>query len=342
MNFTTRWPDQSFLPEIHCAPGLLADLEMIAVDGLLAMPRIGLGVGGLLLGTRENGQIQVLKSVEIPCSHAEGPAFVLTQPEIEAATAVMPNGNESGSEVVGWYCSKTSGPITMTDHDRVLFETLCPESWQLAMLIRPIRGNPTLAAFGVRESGESGRVRFGIPQELLPPESTAEPIDQAESLPESATEPELQAPAVTTGAVHADSFVPHLKQSVEPIPAQPQLPKTIPEPPVADPPVQIAVSKPGTAPPNPMVVSPPFRVRMPRSGTVFGAPEPGAELTTAQWWLIFTVALLLIIGAMAFMTRDLWMPRPARNISSNHRISLSGKRNLEVVELLASQRVFQA
>jgi hypothetical protein len=337
MNFTISWPDQSLFAEIHCAPGVLADLEMVAVDGLLAMPRIGLGVGGLLLGTRDNGRIQVLKSLEIPCSHAEGPAFVLTAPEIDAAIAVRHDGTESDTEVVGWYCSKTSGPITMTDHDRDLFEILCPESWQLALLLRPIRGNPTLAAFGVRESAQSGsRIRFGIPQELLPPEPLAESPDQADLVPETANEPAIEPEApVVRQAIPVDSLELPLNEPVEPRPAQPALPR-----PVAEPEIRTAERKLGAAhakdPATPLV-----QVKMPRSGTIFGAPEPGAELTTAQWWLIFIVALLLIIGVMAFLTRDLWIPRPTRSVNLNHPTSLSRKRDLEVVEFLASRRVFQ-
>ncbi len=292
------------------------------------------------------GNIQVLNSVQIPCSHAEGPAFVLTAREIEAARAARPEANESESEIVGWYCSKTSGPITMTDHDRDLFEILCPEPWQLALLIRPIRGKPTLAAFGVRESGASGsRIRFGIPQELLPPpESTAELPADADFVPETAAEPvtEPSAPVLVTEAV--SEFLPSnsvelpFHEPVEFLPVQPAPPK-----PVENPPIRTSESTAGIAPVLPQPPARPrvMKISMARTGTIFGAPDPGTELTTAQWWLIFSVALLLIIGVMAFLTRDLWMPRPTRNASLNHATSLTRKRDFEVVEFLASRRVFQ-
>ena len=52
MNPTVRWPDQTLSAAVYCVPGVLTGLEILAADGLLAMPRIGLGIGGLLLGRR--------------------------------------------------------------------------------------------------------------------------------------------------------------------------------------------------------------------------------------------------------------------------------------------------
>lgn len=159
MNPTICWPDKTFPVEIHCAPGVLTGLEMIAVDGLLAMPRTGLGVGGLLLGRRARERIEILRSVEISCSHALGPAFVLTPEEISASSK-LPEPDQAGDgadhDVVGWYCSKTQGPMALTAHDRAFHEAFCPERWQVALLIRPSMGNTTTAAFAFRGASEAG------------------------------------------------------------------------------------------------------------------------------------------------------------------------------------------
>ena len=102
-----QWPDRTLAHSISCAPGVLTSLEILAIDGLLSMPRIGLGVGGLLLGRREQGKIEVLRSVEIPCSHALGPSFILTAAEMKTPLP-LPESEEGGpAQIVGWYCSKT-------------------------------------------------------------------------------------------------------------------------------------------------------------------------------------------------------------------------------------------
>ena len=36
-----------------------------AVDGLLSLPRVGMGIGGLLLGTRDSGVIRILASAQL-------------------------------------------------------------------------------------------------------------------------------------------------------------------------------------------------------------------------------------------------------------------------------------
>src|SRR6185437_7186788 len=146
MSSSVHWPDRTLPVTISCAPGVLTSLEILAVDGLLAMPRIGLGVGGLLLGRREDGHVEVLRSVEIPCSHALGPSFILTPAEMKATVARPESDDDGPAQVVGWYCSKTRGNLELTEHDPRLFDSFCPEPWQALLLIHPAKGHPTKAA----------------------------------------------------------------------------------------------------------------------------------------------------------------------------------------------------
>src|SRR3569833_738758 len=111
MSSSVQWHDRTLPDSISCAPGLLTSQDILAMDGLLAMPRGGLGVGGLLLGRREEGKIEVLRSVEIPCSHALGPSFMLTAAEIKALVPLPESDDENPAEVVGWYCSKTQSHL---------------------------------------------------------------------------------------------------------------------------------------------------------------------------------------------------------------------------------------
>jgi len=203
MNSTICWPDKTLPVEIHCAPGILTALEIIAADGLLAIPRIGLGVGGLLLGTRGGGRIEVLRSLEIPCSHAQGPAFVLTQPEI-AASLELPAADCERDEIVGWYCSKpgyskTLAPTVLTDNDRALFDALCPERWQVALLIRPSMGKTTTAAFALRDGDSGDAVLLGASLELAWQELVAYQEPQPEAAPAAAVGMTVaQTPAITS------------------------------------------------------------------------------------------------------------------------------------------------
>ena len=179
MNPTVYWPDKTLTREIFCAPGLLAGLEAIVADGLLSIPRIGLGVGGLLVGRRVGERIEILKSAAISCSHAFGPQFVLTPEETTAAARLttrneLAPAGETGAVlgVVGWYCSKTAAPKTgaqtvLSERDRDLFDALCPEPWQVALLMRTRPGEPTTAAFVFRGFSENGSGQNGHSQEAV-------------------------------------------------------------------------------------------------------------------------------------------------------------------------------
>jgi proteasome lid subunit RPN8/RPN11 len=175
MNPPVYWPDESLPLAIYCAPGVLTGLEILATDGLLAMPRTGLGIGGLLLGRQSAERLEILKTVAISCSHAMGPSFVLTPEEIAQAKA-LEEGVDEECALVGWYCSKPNGQMVLSENDKTLFDALCGERGQVAFLIRPKLGHITLAAFALRGDGQNeDRFQLGTQGELLAPEKTSDP-----------------------------------------------------------------------------------------------------------------------------------------------------------------------
>jgi proteasome lid subunit RPN8/RPN11 len=175
MNPPVYWPDDSLPLAIYCAPGVLTALEIQATDALLAMPRTGLGIGGLLLGRQSGERLEILKTVAISCSHAMGPSFVLTPEEI-AEAKVSEGGVDEEYARVGWYCSKPNGRMLLSDNDRALFDALCGERGQVALLIRPSLGQATLATFALRGDGKNGdRFQLGMQGELVTPEKTPSP-----------------------------------------------------------------------------------------------------------------------------------------------------------------------
>lgn len=331
MNPTVQWYDETLPLRIGCAPGILTGLEIAAMDGLLAMPRIGLAIGGALLGRREQDRIEVLKSVPIPCSHSTGPSFALTSEETEAALAMLAEERQKSAEngetveTVGWYCSKTNGRLQLTGHDRVIFDALCPEPWQTVLLIRPSRTSPTTGAFGFRCFDAAlpsdfliGELRELAWQELSAFQTSAPPpptLASAPAAPDAAPAPTPAAP-ILAGP----------EDPVPPVAEAAPAPATLPAWEAAD-------SESGQpAAPEPFAVgqaesanagaglaefnSRPLQIEMPRSGTLFGIPEPpeaGEEHhRTRRWPLRVLIALVLLtaLAALASATRQYWVPRP--------------------------------
>jgi hypothetical protein len=262
MNPPVYWPDKSLPLAIYCAPGVLTGLEILATDGLLAMPRTGLGIGGLLLGRQSGERLEILRTVAIPCSHAMGPSFVLTAEEI-AEVKASENGVDGECALVGWYCSKPNGRMVLSESDEALFDALCGERGQVALLIRPSLGSVTLAMFALRGDGRNGdRFQLGTQGELVTPESTPVPEE-----PDLTAEPEFAGRDVVPAVEVAR------QQPAAPEPMQAQERPAIPVMPLV----------------------------MPRGGPLFGAGVKRKKRRWLRL-LLWVVMLLAILAAAAYLT----------------------------------------
>lgn len=270
INSSVQWPDESLPVEIYCSPGVLTELETLATDGLLAMPRIGLGIGGLLLGRRSGERLEILRTVAISCSHAMGPSFVLTPEEIAEAKAPE-EGADGECALVGWYCSKPNGQMALSESDRALFDALCSDRGQVLLLIRPRLGYVTMASFVIRGDGLNGDgFRLGAQSELVTPERIVVPeFGRADEylLPPVEPEPEAVAPE------------PAAQKETE---AREPIPELRPAP---------AIPYRGTL----------FGVSM---------AEPQPRVIRKRRWplLLLAVILVAILAAAAYLTSSYWLP----------------------------------
>jgi hypothetical protein len=156
------WSDPDFPYPIEYAPAALEKLRAAAMEGLMALPKVGMGSGGVLLGESTGNRITILDSFVIPCSHAFGPSFSLTPEELDHARELVAQSDTS--KIVGWYCSKGLRPLEVSDNDRVLFGSLFTKPWRVGLLLRPNMVRPTTIAFFWR--GAQGEAVKGVEGEL--------------------------------------------------------------------------------------------------------------------------------------------------------------------------------
>jgi hypothetical protein len=181
---TLVWKDPVCPIEVEYSPAVLENIRRLAVDALLSLPRVGLGIGGFLLGTRDEGKAAIRDFFPIDCSHATGPSFAPTATEIEEAKASVREKAGESLEVLGFYCSRPRVPIQMGEKERALFRNLCPGAGQMGLLIRPSSTNASLAGLFYRKSG--GIVAGGTELPLNSPEtanSHTEEIAESEEIP---------------------------------------------------------------------------------------------------------------------------------------------------------------
>ncbi|MDQ1473015.1 MAG: hypothetical protein QOJ99_4495 [Bryobacterales bacterium] len=158
----TTLPYVQFSTSVECSGKAAEQLRVTALDGLLALPRVGMGVGGLLLGGRGNDRIRITEAIAIPCGHSGGPSFLLTPDEIVEARRIA--ASVAPLQVVGWYCSKTRGASVLSEQVLDLFQALCPELWQIMLLLRPSTVERSSAVLFVRNS--AGQVLAAAERDL--------------------------------------------------------------------------------------------------------------------------------------------------------------------------------
>jgi proteasome lid subunit RPN8/RPN11 len=280
-----------------------AAMELIrerGLEGLTALPRGGMGVGGLLLGERHEGWTRLLDSIELPCSHSVGPSFELTMGEMAQTTQLM--AGEGPLHVIGWYCSKTHGPVTLSEGDLTLYEQLFPQPWQIALVLRPSAIQPMRAAFYFRN--DDGVVTKAFEWELveLSPASVVDDVDVAQEEKERPATNDLGLMVTKSGDLkfptletpepaHAPARAGYRNSAgIDFHPGNGFVSRAMPRPPLPPP----------FRPPLP----PPF-IAEDRFFQEQAVPRRKGGLG----WLL-GIAALLAAGTIAFLTQDLWNPRP--------------------------------
>jgi hypothetical protein len=157
-------------------------MRRLAFDGLLFLPKAGLGVGGFLLGTRPSDKkIEIRAFLSIACSYAAGPPFLPTDDEVAEARRAL---DRTPDTVLGCWFSRPRRSLELTETDRALFEKLCPGPGQVALIIRPSGMELARAALFYRTA--QGVLTGGAERPLEPIEldETPEPEPITETAPE--------------------------------------------------------------------------------------------------------------------------------------------------------------
>jgi hypothetical protein len=289
------WKDPGLEIPVAFAPEAMERIRRAAVQGMLSLRRVGVGVGGLLLGRYGGGKVTILDSRAIACAHNFGPSFRLTPEEVTAALA--PVGETGELRVVGMYCSKPRGPAEVNDDDRWLFESLCPERWQAILVVSPKSNDASMGAVFSRGAGRALLGGAQLPIEETPMAAAVEP---------AAVEPVELAPVELVAVGPA----PPVALRVEPAP----LLEVIPDPEPPPPPVPLRF--PRKAASRPKATAERVSSRRP-DAPLFVRTVPVKRARTNSWMLwagVSVIVLAFCIGA--FLTRDRWMPRPPLELRS--------------------------
>ena len=177
--------------------GVLDEINAYVIDGFHRLSRGGLEVGGVLYGVTRGDSIEVRAWLPIDCEHARGPAFLLSKNDQAALTRLFEEASKdralAGFEPVGWFLSHTRSELKLTSEDLEIYDEYFPESWQVALVLKPDAFKPTRAGFFFREPDETIQIassykEFSIdptrPRPVAAPlPGPVKPIDAVRELP---------------------------------------------------------------------------------------------------------------------------------------------------------------
>lgn len=214
-------------PGIGGGEAALAGVTELTLRGYRRYPWGGVEVGGILLGTREEGSVTVRAFRELGCEHDHGPAFELSEKDcarLESRLAEAAGEEElQGLCVVGWFHSSSSREVAVTQADRKLHERYFKEPWQVLMVVRRSKGEPVTVGFFHR--GPTGALQahsqrqlavrdFKLSEADLPVDAEPEPEAAAAGGARVASPAEEARPAAVASSPQVTAALPPATGSV--------------------------------------------------------------------------------------------------------------------------------
>jgi proteasome lid subunit RPN8/RPN11 len=218
----------------------LDEIRLAVVDAFFSVPRGGAEIGGVFLGRHSGQKVSILDFRPLECEHAFGPSFSLSPRDHHRLAELLASIYEEsgGLTPVGWYHSHTRSEIFLSDADLEIHKQYFPESWQVALVLKPHAFQPMRAGFFVSEKDgsiftQSSHREFVLdPLGMPAPSAEPAPAAPAETFEAEAVQPALDFPELepetpepeeihTPDIPHAE-YVPPFARVEEPAPERPR------------------------------------------------------------------------------------------------------------------------
>ncbi len=182
-------------------------LEREVVESFRSLSSRGSEVGGLLLGSVQNGnpaRVSVDAYELVPCDYVRGPLYQFSEADTERFERAIAQRNSSGNlRVVGFFRSHTRKGLSLDSEDLAFFTGHFPEPHQVALLIRPYASKPSTGGIFIWENGavrgESSHLEFPFRRSELErmPQPEIKPVPEKAALaPETANSETLAKPPI--------------------------------------------------------------------------------------------------------------------------------------------------
>jgi hypothetical protein len=144
---------------VHLHLSIVDRMSAEIMRGFGAVPKRGAEVGGVLLGTIEEGEPSIVKVENfepVACDYKRGPSYLFTADDGVAFDDARVRSEPDPSRptyAVGYFRSHTRGGLSLAPEDIGLMEHYFPSSSQIALLVKPFATKVSVASFFFRQNG---------------------------------------------------------------------------------------------------------------------------------------------------------------------------------------------
>lgn len=136
---------------VHLNLEIVDRLLAEVMRGYGAVPKRGAEVGGVLMGTVEQGARTIVRVEDfepVTCGYKRGPSYLLVDNEREAFDIASRD-----AQAVGYYRSHTREGLSLAAEDVELMDQNFPAPASIALLVKPYGTKVSVASFFIREDG---------------------------------------------------------------------------------------------------------------------------------------------------------------------------------------------
>lgn len=164
---------------------VVRDLRMLAIEGLAALRRRGLEVGGILFGEADTEEVRIETFVEAKCEHRFGPSYRLSELDREQLAELLEESRRGPVPMLGFFQSFTSREPVIDDGAEALMREHFPHGDAVFLMVQPLSVEICVARFRFFRDGEalpdSGNALFALDPRhmatvMAPPESLRAPL----------------------------------------------------------------------------------------------------------------------------------------------------------------------
>ena len=153
-----RWEITGRPIVVKLGMGFVDRLLPEVMRGFGAMPRRGVEMGGILLGSIDRSGDRPVVVVEdfepVPSRHSRGATYLLSDEEIDRFKEIVAKWAYSEGKqtfAVGYYRSHTREGLGLADDDLTLFNEMFPDPQAICLLIKPFATRVSQAGIFIRE-----------------------------------------------------------------------------------------------------------------------------------------------------------------------------------------------